>query len=98
VVVEGMAAGCVPVVSDLPGVRDVVADAGLIVAPRNHDALKDSLLGLAADRERLSTLRAAARSRAKELSWDTCVSRYEDAYRDVLDGDDQDTSTAAVRA
>lgn len=104
VVVEGMAAGCVPVVSDLPGVRDVVADAGLVVAPRNHDALKDSLLGLAADRDRLSALRAAARSRAKELSWDTCVSRYEDAYRDVLGdvladvpGSDLDSS-AAVRA
>jgi glycosyltransferase involved in cell wall biosynthesis len=84
VVVEGMAAGCVPVVSDLPGVRDVVADTGLVVPPGDHAALRDALVGLAADRERLAAMRIVARSRAKELSWDTCVVRYEDAFRDAV--------------
>ena len=35
VVLEGMAAGCVPVVSDLPGVRDLVDGVGVVVPPRN---------------------------------------------------------------
>ncbi len=56
VVLEGMAAGCVPVVFDLPGVRDLVADAGLVVPPRDTDALAAALDGLAADRARLASL------------------------------------------
>jgi glycosyltransferase involved in cell wall biosynthesis len=86
VVVEGMAAGCVPVVSDLPGVRDVVAGTGLTVPPRDHGALRAAFLDLAGDRDRLAALRQAARARAKELNWDTCVSRYEEAFRDAVGG------------
>ena len=37
--VEGMAAGCVPVTSDIPGVRDVASPTGCIVPPRDVDAL-----------------------------------------------------------
>ena len=33
VLLEGMAAGCVPVASDLPGVRDVAGPTGLLVPP-----------------------------------------------------------------
>jgi glycosyltransferase involved in cell wall biosynthesis len=79
VVLEGMAAGCVPVVSDLPGVRDLVADTGLVVGPRDVDALSAALDGLAADRSRLAALGRRARRRAEGLGWDTCVERYEAA-------------------
>jgi rhamnosyl/mannosyltransferase len=83
VVLEGMAAGCVPVVSDLPGVRDLVGNVGMVVPARDADTLAAALVGLAADPERLTALGLAARTRAKELSWDTCVSRYEEAFRTV---------------
>jgi rhamnosyl/mannosyltransferase len=79
VVLEGMAAGCVPVVSNLPGVRDLVADTGLVVGTRDVDALAAALDGLAADRSRLVSLGRKARRRAESLSWDTCVERYESA-------------------
>ncbi|NMO90669.1 glycosyltransferase [Actinomycetospora sp. TBRC 11914] len=79
VVLEGMAAGCVPVVSDLPGVRDLVADTGLVVPARDTDALAAALDGLAADRPRLTALGHRARRRAEGLGWDTCVERYEAA-------------------
>jgi rhamnosyl/mannosyltransferase len=79
VVLEGMAAGCVPVVSDLPGVRDLVSDTGLVVGTRDVDALAAALDGLAADRSRLVALGRRARRRAENLGWDTCVERYEAA-------------------
>jgi rhamnosyl/mannosyltransferase len=79
VVLEGMAAGCVPVVSDLPGVRDLVSRTGVVVPPRDVPRLRAALLDLAADRMRLEYLSRAARRRAEGLGWDTCVARYEEA-------------------
>jgi glycosyltransferase involved in cell wall biosynthesis len=79
VVLEGMAAGCVPVVSDLPGVRDLVARTGAVVPPGDVERLRAALLGLAGDRARLEQLSRAARRRAEGLGWETCVAQYEDA-------------------
>jgi rhamnosyl/mannosyltransferase len=86
VVLEGMAAGCVPVVSDLPGVRDLVADTGPVVPTRDVAALAAALDGLAADRPRLAALGHRARRRAEGLGWDTCVERYEAAMIATVEG------------
>jgi len=79
VVLEGMAAGCVPVVSDLPGVRELVSHAGVVVPPHDVHRLRTALLDLAGDQARLEQLSRAARHRAEGLGWDTCVARYEEA-------------------
>jgi glycosyltransferase involved in cell wall biosynthesis len=86
VVLEGMAAGCVPLVSDLPGVRDLVADTGPVVPTRDVDALAAALDGLAADRSRLAALGHRARRRAEGLGWDACVERYEAAMIATVEG------------
>jgi glycosyltransferase involved in cell wall biosynthesis len=83
VVLEGMAAGCVPVVSDLPGVRDVVAGVGVVVAPRDAAALRAALLELAGDEDSRAHLGGLARKRAESLSWDSCIDSYEDAILEV---------------
>ena len=98
VVLEGMAAGCVPVVSDLPGVRDLVADAGPVVPTRDVDALAAALDGLAADRSRLATLGHRARRRAEGLGWDTCVERYEAAMIATVEGRGRVVPTTPVTA
>ncbi|GAB7191083.1 hypothetical protein NUM3379_17900 [Kineococcus sp. NUM-3379] len=54
VLVEGMAAGCVPVASDLPGVREVASRTGVLVPPGDAPALRDALLELAGDPEELA--------------------------------------------
>jgi rhamnosyl/mannosyltransferase len=77
VVLEGMAAGCVPVVSDLPGVRDLVDDTGIVVPLRDTDALRAAFEGLADDPARLRVLSRRARRRAEGLDWDACVDGYE---------------------
>ncbi len=43
VLLEGMAAGCVPVASDLPGVRDLARSNGLLVAPGDAQDLRWAL-------------------------------------------------------
>ncbi len=85
VVLEGMAAGCVPVVTDLPGVRDLAGDTGIIVPLRDSDALRAAFEGLADDRARLRALSRRARRRAEGLSWDACVERYELMFAKAID-------------
>ncbi|WP_344414329.1 glycosyltransferase family 4 protein [Pseudonocardia ailaonensis] len=79
VVLEGMMAGAVPVVSDLPGVRDLAAGPGTIVPARDVDTLRAALRELADDRALLATRSAQARAKAETLTWDSCIARYEDA-------------------
>ncbi len=85
VVLEGMAAGCVPVVTDLPGVRDLAGDTGIIVPLRDTDALRAAFEGLADDRARLRALSRRARRRAEGLSWEACVERYELMFAKAID-------------
>jgi glycosyltransferase involved in cell wall biosynthesis len=84
VTLEGMAAGCVPVVSDLPGVRDLVEGVGHVVPTRDAEALRTTFLELAADRTALRALGRKARAKAETLSWGACVDRYEAALRSVV--------------
>ncbi len=77
VLIEGMAAGCVPVASDLPGVRDIAGPTGLVVPPGDADALRAALRGLALDTAQLERLQTASRHAAQALTWDRCVSSYE---------------------
>lgn len=83
VTLEGMAAGCVPVVSDLPGVRDVAEGVGLVVPPRDAVALRAALLELATDPARRRKLGNQARRKAEGLSWDNCVDQHERALLDA---------------
>jgi glycosyltransferase involved in cell wall biosynthesis len=75
--IEGMAAGCVPVASDLPGIRDIAGPTGLVVPPGNPEALRAALWGLARDAEQLERLQTASRLAVEPLTWDRCVTSYE---------------------
>ncbi|HUK72324.1 MAG TPA: glycosyltransferase family 4 protein [Streptosporangiaceae bacterium] len=84
VLLEGMAAGCVPVASDLPGVRDVAGPTGLVVPPGEPDALREALHGLACDAARLEHLQVASRLAAETLTWERCVTSYERVLLDAV--------------
>jgi len=85
VVLEGMANGDVPVVSDLPGVRDLATGPGLVVPPHDAGALRDALVRLADDPDELHRRQRAALVRATELSWDACIDGYERALREAVE-------------
>ncbi len=85
VVLEGMAAGCVPVVSDLPGVRDLADGAGFVIRRGDAYELRRTLAALAAaDDEQLAAWKLRAHRRAMELTWDHSVQAYERLFESVV--------------
>jgi glycosyltransferase involved in cell wall biosynthesis len=79
-----MAAGCVPVASDLPGVRDVAGSTGLLVPPGKPRALRDALRELWRDSDRLEKLQEDSWLAAQALSWERCVASYENVLVDAV--------------
>jgi glycosyltransferase involved in cell wall biosynthesis len=84
VLLDGMSAGCVPVASDWPGVSDVAGPTGMLVPPGDAIALRAALRTLVQDPARLERLRAASLQRAKTLTWERCVTAYEDVMREAV--------------
>jgi glycosyltransferase involved in cell wall biosynthesis len=80
VLLEGMSAGCVPVASDLPGVRDLVATCGLVATPGDADDLAWALELLASQPELLAHLSVAAVERARSFTVDHTVDRYAELF------------------
>ncbi len=70
--IEGMARGCVPVVSNVGGLPEVVTDGktGLLHRPEDAEDIATKVLTLLDDRKRLSRMSAAAAGRAALFSTD----------------------------
>lgn len=80
---ESLAAGT-PVVAYRAGaVAEVVADAGLLVDEGDADALGDALLRFLGDDALATSLRARAKPRAAEFSWDRAAADTLALYRAV---------------
>jgi phosphatidylinositol alpha-mannosyltransferase len=85
VLVEAMAAGLPVVASDIPGYREVVQDGveGVLVPPRDPDALAAAVLRLLRDPEASKRQGEAGRERARRYSWDSVVGELEAIYREA---------------
>lgn len=69
VLMEAAAMGLPTVATDIRGCRDVVVDGvtGLLVPPRDHQAVAEALIRLLTDPARARAMGAAARKRAEEV-------------------------------
>lgn len=87
VLLEAMAVGVPVVASDIPGYRCVVQDGaeGLLVPPRDPDALADALAALLAERGRRARMGAAGVRTASRFGWDRVARDLERIYASVLD-------------
>jgi hypothetical protein len=81
--IEAMACGLAPVVTDLPGTRAVLTspEQGVRVATRDPDALRRALERLLDDPERLRSMRAAAHATAQRYSWEEVAGEQLALYR-----------------
>lgn len=84
VLVEGMAAGCAVVASDLPAFRHVLAGAGVLVPPGDPGALAAALAGLLSDTDALSGYAAAATRRSADFDWTAVLAGYRAVYERAL--------------
>ena len=80
---EGMAAGLVPIVTRIAAIPDVVTEGvhGLFVPPRDPQAIAQAIATLAADRAALARMGAASRERAlAEYSIERLADRFSTLY------------------
>ena len=77
VLAEAMAVGLPVVCSDIGGYRDVVRDGadGLLVPPRDPEALADALAGLLDNPARLAAMGEAAAATARRYAWPVVAGR-----------------------
>ncbi|MEE9295076.1 MAG: glycosyltransferase [Phycisphaerae bacterium] len=83
---EAMACGRPLVTTDVPGCRDIIAheQTGLLVPPRDTEALASALKRLLLDRTLAEQLgRRAAEQVEAHHSFDQCVQRYASLYQEV---------------
>jgi glycosyltransferase involved in cell wall biosynthesis len=88
-IIESMQAGLPMIVTDVGGNAEAVSDSetGLVVAPRNPEALADAILRLAGDAELRRRYGVAGRRRVEaHFSLDGCVAAYEALYCGLLAG------------
>ena len=84
VVVEGMAAGCAVVASELESFREVLGDSGRLVPVGDPAALAEAISALLADPENARRLGVSARKRSSRFDWSQVVERYLEVYANAL--------------
>jgi glycosyltransferase involved in cell wall biosynthesis len=81
---EAMASGLPVVTTRVPGLTDVVGNAGLLFDPGNYRQLADQLRVLLNNTELRNKLRVAGLARAQCYSLETTLDCYESAFRETL--------------
>jgi glycosyltransferase involved in cell wall biosynthesis len=79
-VVEAMSTGRPTVCTDVGGVAEAVGDAGLVVPPRDHEAVADACLRLLVDQPLRRSFGLRARERVLEMF---TLNQWNDAYRSI---------------
>jgi glycosyltransferase involved in cell wall biosynthesis len=83
-VLEGMAMGVPTVVSDLEPMRTVAGDGGMLVDPRDTEAMADAIVAVATDDELNDELRERGRERAAEFRWPLTARKTLQVYKKLL--------------
>jgi glycogen synthase len=79
-VLEAALSACALVLGDIPSLREVWGDAARYVPPRDHDALRRTLLRLMDDADERASLAQAARLRARRFTPARTCDGYLQAY------------------
>ena len=84
-VLEAMAYGCVPIVADIPPLREIVraGQNGITFPVGNVQSLSDALLLIAKDEHLRASMSNAARKEVSRLSWSSVADEYVRIYGDL---------------
>ena len=83
-VIEAMACGRPVVATDVGGVREAVADCGIVVRPRDATALGEGVAALLSDPERRALLAEHSRARVLEkFRLSDAITTYRDVYEQI---------------
>jgi glycosyltransferase involved in cell wall biosynthesis len=77
VLLEAMSAGLAIITTRGTGCAELVGDAGLLVEPKNPEAIRRAIVALAGDEERMRQVGQAARRRVEDrFSWASIANEY----------------------
>lgn len=82
---EGMAAGAVPVASHLPGVADLVGSEGFTFPPGDEASLRAILQHLQGDTQIRAHRASLAQAKASGYTWDRTVSEYDGVFSRLVE-------------
>jgi len=83
-VIEGMAAGCAVVASDLDAFSDVLAGSGLMFPNGDRSALSTALVQILTDTGLRRRLAAQGSARVADFDWRMVTDRYRPLYREAV--------------
>lgn len=86
VLLEAMAAGAAIITSNAGGCPEVVGEAGLLVPPKDTDAIRSGLNKLISSEQLRNRLSQAALERVKMFDWENVAGKYVDCYRRLIEG------------
>jgi len=81
---EAMACGVPVIGSNVSSIPEVVSNAGILIDPHNSVLLKDAILRLLEDKEIYEKLSGLGISRSREFTWESCVNKTFNLYKQVL--------------
>ncbi len=91
---EAMQCGVPVVTSDVSSLPEVVGDGGIMLPPRDEDALCDTMYRLHKDQVLREHYKKKALARARSFSWDKCVREHMDIYKTIFPGPERNPHSA----
>jgi len=86
VLLEAMACETPVIASDIPGVRDVIGGAGLLVEPKNPEKLADAILRIFANIDEAKSMGKRGRRLVESnYDWKVLAKQILDIYKDVIE-------------
>ncbi len=93
--IEAMACGLPVIATDIPGIRDGVDSAGILIPVQRPELLANAIQFLADDPGAAQEYRQRGLRRAQDFTWEAVALQLRDVYRACLAGSVNDSNTAA---